>query len=129
MCPQVLVSDAHSLQDPKNKKGLCKADILQRAANVMYFVNRRDEGVTHPRFFNPFPHQALAGILPVRLFFYLFLFSAHSFWTKNTIDEYPTGIRTDVPVEALKCAKYVCAGLVWFESAGQNITSSSRHVA
>ncbi|KAJ7761201.1 hypothetical protein DFH07DRAFT_957292 [Mycena maculata] len=69
----------------KEKKGLYKHPILQKTANVMWFANRRDEGVVHPEFFSPFPVTALALILTV---------------VENTIDEYLTGIRTDVPFTA-----------------------------
>ncbi|KAJ7756535.1 hypothetical protein B0H14DRAFT_3599578, partial [Mycena olivaceomarginata] len=51
----------------------------------MWFANRRDEGPTHPEIFNPLPEEALAALLTV---------------TENTIDEYLTGIRTDVPFTA-----------------------------
>ncbi|KAJ7363069.1 hypothetical protein DFH08DRAFT_842006 [Mycena albidolilacea] len=66
----------------KEKKGLYKAPILQRGANAMWFANRRDEGPSHPEYFSPFPYQGLAAILTA---------------TENTIDEWLTGIRTDVP--------------------------------
>ncbi|KAJ7811472.1 hypothetical protein B0H14DRAFT_3755076, partial [Mycena olivaceomarginata] len=69
----------------KEKKGLYKAPILQRGANAMWFANRRDEGPSHPEYFSPFPYQGLAATLTA---------------TENTIDEWLTGIRTDVPFTA-----------------------------
>ncbi|KAJ7804838.1 hypothetical protein B0H14DRAFT_1610777 [Mycena olivaceomarginata] len=74
-----------AFKDPENKKGLFKHPILQKACNAMWFANRRDEGPTHPEIFNPLPEEALAALLTV---------------TENTIDEYLTGIRTDVPFTA-----------------------------
>ncbi|KAJ7128799.1 hypothetical protein C8R43DRAFT_1134379 [Mycena crocata] len=68
-----------------DKKGLYKHRILQMAINVMWFANRRDEGPCHPEFFQPFPVKGLALVLTV---------------IENTIDEYLTGIRTDVPFTA-----------------------------
>ncbi|KAJ7798810.1 hypothetical protein B0H14DRAFT_2388464 [Mycena olivaceomarginata] len=53
----------------------------------MWFANRRDEGQSHPEIFNPLPEEALAALLTV-------------ICTENTIDEYLTGIRTDVPFTA-----------------------------
>ncbi|KAJ7300438.1 hypothetical protein DFH08DRAFT_979668 [Mycena albidolilacea] len=74
-----------AFKDVKLKKGLFKAPILQRGANAMWFANRRDEGPSHPEFFNPFPYQAVAALLTV---------------VENTIDEYLTGVRIDIPFTA-----------------------------
>ncbi|KAJ6545256.1 hypothetical protein B0H19DRAFT_1167267, partial [Mycena capillaripes] len=72
-------------KDVEQKKGLFKAPILQKGANAIYFANRRDKGITHPAYFNPFLLRGLAGLLAV---------------VDNAIDEYATGIRTDVPFTA-----------------------------
>ncbi|KAF7371540.1 hypothetical protein MVEN_00009000 [Mycena venus] len=74
-----------AFKDPENKKGLFKHPILQKACNTMWFANRRDEGPSHSELFNPLPEEALAALLTV---------------TENTIDEYLTGIRTNVPFTA-----------------------------
>ncbi|KAJ7760107.1 hypothetical protein DFH07DRAFT_717517, partial [Mycena maculata] len=74
-----------AFKDPKEKKGLYKHEIIQRSANVMWFANRRDEGPTHPEFFNPFPVTAFALILAA---------------VENCIDEFLTGVKTDVPFTA-----------------------------
>ncbi|KAJ6492429.1 hypothetical protein C8R47DRAFT_918463, partial [Mycena vitilis] len=69
----------------EQKKGLFKAPLIQKAANVMYYKNRRDEGVAHPDCFNPFRRQGVAAIITT---------------IENTIDEYATGIKTDIPFTA-----------------------------
>ncbi|KAJ7737952.1 hypothetical protein B0H16DRAFT_1761969 [Mycena metata] len=57
----------------------------KKACNAIWFANHRDEGPTSPDLFNPFTREGLAGLLTV---------------IENTIDEYLTGIRTDVPFTA-----------------------------
>ncbi|KAJ7502168.1 hypothetical protein B0H11DRAFT_1712891, partial [Mycena galericulata] len=69
--------------DVKGRKGLYKAKIIQKTANVMWFNNRRDEGATHPELFGPiFPKPAFALLLTA---------------IECCIDEWATGIKTDVP--------------------------------
>ncbi|KAJ6513761.1 hypothetical protein C8R47DRAFT_1286624 [Mycena vitilis] len=74
-----------AFKDVEQKKGLFKAPLIQKAANVMYYKNRRDEGVAHPDCFNPFRRQGVAAIITT---------------IENTIDEYATGIKTDIPFTA-----------------------------
>ncbi|KAJ7024229.1 hypothetical protein C8F04DRAFT_1303043 [Mycena alexandri] len=74
-----------TMKDIKAKKGLFRHPILQKACNAIWFANRRDEGPTSPDLFNPFTREGLAGLLTV---------------IENTIDEYLTGIRTNVPFTA-----------------------------
>ncbi|KAJ7609181.1 hypothetical protein DFH06DRAFT_1371042, partial [Mycena polygramma] len=74
-----------AFKDVEEKKGLFKAPLIQKGANVMYYKNRRDEGVAHPDCFNPFPRQGVAAIITT---------------IENTIDEYATGIKTDIPFTA-----------------------------
>ncbi|KAJ7894480.1 hypothetical protein B0H14DRAFT_3854314 [Mycena olivaceomarginata] len=74
-----------AFKDTERKKGLFKHPILQKGTNAIWFANRRDEGPSHPEIFNPLPEEALAAVLTA---------------TENTIDEYLTGIRTDVPFTA-----------------------------
>ncbi|KAF7344661.1 hypothetical protein MVEN_01626300 [Mycena venus] len=73
-----------AFKDVENKKGLFKHPILQKGCNAMWFANRRDEGPSHPEYFNPLRLETLAALLTCAR-------------TENTIDEYLTGIRTDVP--------------------------------
>ncbi|KAJ7214502.1 hypothetical protein GGX14DRAFT_360216, partial [Mycena pura] len=72
-------------QDTEMKTGLYKAAIIQKVANAMWFANSRDEGPSHPEVFNPFPIKALALVLTA---------------IENTIDEYMTGMRIDIPFTA-----------------------------
>ncbi|KAJ7017891.1 hypothetical protein C8F04DRAFT_1278541 [Mycena alexandri] len=74
-----------TMKDVEGKKGLFKHAILQKSCNAIWFANRRDEGPTAPELFNPLPMETLAGHLTV---------------TENTIDEYLTGTRTDIPFTA-----------------------------
>ncbi|KAJ7094999.1 hypothetical protein C8R44DRAFT_890125 [Mycena epipterygia] len=68
------------------RKGLYKAPIIQKSANLMWFNNRRDEGATHPELFGPaLPKPAFALILSA---------------IECSIDEWATGIKTDVPFTA-----------------------------
>ncbi|KAJ7769469.1 hypothetical protein B0H16DRAFT_1715925 [Mycena metata] len=74
-----------AFKDVDAKTGLYKNPLFQMIINAMWFANRRDEGPRHPDLFNPFPKEAFALVLAV---------------TENNIDEYLTGIRTDVPFTA-----------------------------
>ncbi|KAJ7840202.1 hypothetical protein B0H14DRAFT_2512693 [Mycena olivaceomarginata] len=65
------------------RKGLYKAKIIQKSINQMWFNNRRDEGDTHPELFGPaFPKPAFALVLSA---------------IECSIDEWATGVKTDVP--------------------------------
>ncbi|KAJ6585983.1 hypothetical protein B0H19DRAFT_1111100 [Mycena capillaripes] len=67
-------------------KGLYKAKIIQKSVNQMWFNNRRDEGATHPELFGPvFPRPAFALVLTA---------------IECCIDEWATGVKTDVPFTA-----------------------------
>ncbi|KAJ6536270.1 hypothetical protein B0H19DRAFT_997014 [Mycena capillaripes] len=69
--------------DAATRKGLYKAPIIQKAINQMWFNNRRDEGATHPDLFGPsLPKPAFALVLSA---------------IECSIDEWATGIKTDVP--------------------------------
>ncbi|KAF7335090.1 hypothetical protein MVEN_02259600 [Mycena venus] len=83
-----------AFKDVENKKGLFKHPILQKGCNAMWFANHRDEGPSHPEYFNPLHLETLAALLTC---------------TENTIDsdllgepqfQMLTGIRTDVPFTA-----------------------------
>ncbi|KAJ7235768.1 hypothetical protein C8J57DRAFT_1088707, partial [Mycena rebaudengoi] len=72
--------------DPNRRKGLYKAKIIQKCANVMWFANRKDEGAMYPELFGPiFPRPAFAFILTV---------------LDCGIDEWTTGTKTEVPFTA-----------------------------
>ncbi|KAJ7712831.1 hypothetical protein DFH07DRAFT_763371, partial [Mycena maculata] len=67
----------------KEKTGLYKHTIFQMAVNAMWFANRKDDGPRHPDLFSPsLPVEAFALVLTA---------------VENSIDEYLTGIRMDVP--------------------------------
>ncbi|KAJ7088510.1 hypothetical protein B0H15DRAFT_1022499 [Mycena belliarum] len=69
--------------DAERRKGLYKAKIIQKSANLMWFNNRRDEGAMHPEVFGPIlPKPAFALILSA---------------IECGIDEWATGVKTDVP--------------------------------
>ncbi|KAJ7086938.1 hypothetical protein C8R44DRAFT_650372 [Mycena epipterygia] len=74
-----------TFKDIKSRKGIYRNPILQKTVNVMWFANRRDEGVMYPELFNPFPKQGLGIVLAAGL---------------NLIDEWGTGIRIDIPFTA-----------------------------
>ncbi|KAJ7856440.1 hypothetical protein B0H13DRAFT_1178125 [Mycena leptocephala] len=69
--------------DVEGRKGIYKAKIIQKAVNQMWFNNRRDEGAKHPELLGPiFPKPAFALVLSA---------------IECSIDEWATGIKTDVP--------------------------------
>ncbi|KAF8201297.1 hypothetical protein K438DRAFT_1582366, partial [Mycena galopus ATCC 62051] len=71
---------------PEGCKGLYKANIIQQSTNLMWFSNRRAEGATHPEIFGPaLPKPTLALMLTA---------------VECGIDEWATGIKTDVPFTA-----------------------------
>ncbi|KAJ7447657.1 hypothetical protein FB451DRAFT_1535804 [Mycena latifolia] len=74
-----------TFKDIKERKGIYRHPLFQKAINAMWFANRRDEGPTYPEFFNPFPAEGLALVFTVAV---------------NLIDEWATGIRTDIPFTA-----------------------------
>ncbi|KAH7910152.1 hypothetical protein BJ138DRAFT_1114361 [Hygrophoropsis aurantiaca] len=65
-----------------DRHGIFKAPIFQKATDIMWFANKHNEGVTFPQHFKPFPIVTLALLLTV---------------IENCIDEWATGIRTDIP--------------------------------
>ncbi|KAJ6607120.1 hypothetical protein B0H10DRAFT_2073189 [Mycena sp. CBHHK59/15] len=72
--------------EPTQCRGLYKAKIIQKSVNQMWFNNRRDEGATHPELFGPvFPKPAFALVLTA---------------IECSIDEWATGVKTDVPFTA-----------------------------
>ncbi|KAF8204158.1 hypothetical protein K438DRAFT_1819207 [Mycena galopus ATCC 62051] len=76
---------AHQVNPSKaeGRKGLYKANIIQKATNLMWFGNRRAEGAMHPEIFGPaLPKPTLALVLTA---------------VECGIDEWATGIKTDVP--------------------------------
>ncbi|KAF8183352.1 hypothetical protein K438DRAFT_1767017 [Mycena galopus ATCC 62051] len=76
---------AHQVNPSKaeGRKGLYKANIIQKATNLMWFSNRRAEGALHPEIFGPaLPKPTLALV---------------ECGIECGIDEWATGIKTDVP--------------------------------
>ncbi|KAJ6540408.1 hypothetical protein B0H19DRAFT_915941, partial [Mycena capillaripes] len=71
--------------DPKTRKGIYRAALIQKSINIMWFANSRDEGVSFPEFFNPITKPGLALVLTV---------------AENLIDERLTGIRNNIPFTA-----------------------------
>ncbi|KAF8804477.1 hypothetical protein BYT27DRAFT_7225209 [Phlegmacium glaucopus] len=68
--------------DAMKWKGMYQAKVLQKVVNVMWFRNKQDEGVVHTVQFNPLTVPALALVLAA---------------IECCIDEWITGIRTDIP--------------------------------
>lgn len=50
-------------QDPETRKGIYKHPVLQKAVNVMWFLNKHNEGVVFGDDFSPIPIPALALVL------------------------------------------------------------------
>ncbi|KAJ6553410.1 hypothetical protein B0H19DRAFT_1030322 [Mycena capillaripes] len=71
--------------DPKTRKGIYRAALIQKSISIMWFANSRDEGVTFPEFFNPITKPGLALVLTA---------------AENLIDERLTGIRNNIPFTA-----------------------------
>ncbi|KAJ6510912.1 hypothetical protein C8R45DRAFT_814744, partial [Mycena sanguinolenta] len=72
-----------NLSRADSRKGLYKAEIIQKLTNLVWFPNRRGEGAMHPEMFGPaLPKPALALVLTA---------------IECGIDEWGTGIKTDVP--------------------------------
>jgi Domain of unknown function (DUF6532) len=47
-------------QDPKARTGLYETDLLQKAINIMWFTDAKDEGIVFGHYFNPIPLQTIA---------------------------------------------------------------------
>ncbi|KAG1829731.1 hypothetical protein F4604DRAFT_1947399 [Suillus subluteus] len=52
-----------AFKDWESKKGIYKTELLQLGINVMWFVNRHDEGVVYHEYFNPMPVKVIALVL------------------------------------------------------------------
>ncbi|KAJ7643555.1 hypothetical protein FB45DRAFT_737421, partial [Roridomyces roridus] len=74
-----------SSQDPSTRKGIFRNRAIQKLVNAAFFPNRRAPGASLPEHFDPCPRVALALILTV---------------LENCVDEWATGIRTDIPFTA-----------------------------
>lgn len=60
----VFYSKYQILLDSNGKrKGIYNHPIIQKAVNVMWFKNKRDEGFVYPDLFNPIPVPSIALIL------------------------------------------------------------------
>ncbi|KAF8223383.1 hypothetical protein L208DRAFT_1317082 [Tricholoma matsutake] len=63
-------------------KGLYQSKLIQKVVNAMWFRNKQDKGISYSFYFNPFTIPALALILTA---------------IECCIDEWITGIKTDIP--------------------------------
>ncbi|KAG0704057.1 hypothetical protein DFH29DRAFT_802470, partial [Suillus ampliporus] len=45
------------------KKGIYKTELLQEGINLMWFMNRNDEGIIYYKYFSPVPVRAVALVL------------------------------------------------------------------
>ncbi|KAF8415943.1 hypothetical protein L210DRAFT_3430169 [Boletus edulis BED1] len=64
------------------RSGLYENKIIQKAINISFYKNKRDEGVLYPEYFQPFPMAGVALILTV---------------VEACIDEWSSGDRNDIP--------------------------------
>ncbi|KAI6096639.1 hypothetical protein F5141DRAFT_1011899 [Pisolithus sp. B1] len=64
------------------RRGFLKVPLIQKIINMMWFVNKHDDGVVFHNHFKPFPYPALALVLTV---------------IKCCIDEWMMGMQTDIP--------------------------------
>ncbi|KAF9235432.1 hypothetical protein BU15DRAFT_51404, partial [Melanogaster broomeanus] len=73
-----------SLGDPADdvsRKGLYEHKIIQKAINISFYKDKRDEGVRYPQYFQPFPVAGKALVLTV---------------IEACIDEWSSGERCDI---------------------------------
>ena len=85
------------------RKGIYTHPIIQKAVNKMWFKNKRDEGITYPDYFNPVSVPSIALILTAvsRLLSFPFklysnCFFRYHFQIECNIDEWATGLKTDI---------------------------------
>ncbi|KAG1796856.1 hypothetical protein EV424DRAFT_1274860, partial [Suillus variegatus] len=50
-------------KNPSSKSGIYKTKLLQQGINVMWFLNRSDEGIIYHKYFNPMPVKTIALVL------------------------------------------------------------------
>ncbi|KAJ7634870.1 hypothetical protein FB45DRAFT_865486 [Roridomyces roridus] len=72
-------------RDPSTRTGIFRNRAIQKLVNAAIFPNRRAPGATLPDYFDPLPLVTLALVLTV---------------FDNCVDEWATGIRTDIPFTA-----------------------------
>ncbi|KAG2053499.1 hypothetical protein BDR06DRAFT_972287 [Suillus hirtellus] len=56
-------SSVFAFKDLESKKGIYKTELLQLGINIMWFVNRHNEGIIHHKYFNPMPVKVIALVL------------------------------------------------------------------
>ncbi|KAG6898682.1 hypothetical protein C0993_005158 [Termitomyces sp. T159_Od127] len=86
------------------RKGIYQNEIIQKAVNKMWFQNKRDEGVLYSNMFNPLLVPAIALILTA---------------IECNIDEWSTGIKTDVPFYADDYRETYCKHIESLEVFGE----------
>ena len=91
------------LSDENGKrKGIYSNPIIQKAVNKLWFNNKRDEGVIYQDYFNPISIPSIALILTAVGFFIFFssdklsIYFLHRSQIECNIDEWATGIKTDI---------------------------------
>ncbi|KAI6020919.1 hypothetical protein BKA83DRAFT_19519 [Pisolithus microcarpus] len=72
----------HMAADEGKRRGFLKAPLIQKIVNMMWFANKHDDGVVFHKHYKPFPYLALVLVLMV---------------IECCIDEWMTGMRTDIP--------------------------------
>ncbi|KAG1742961.1 hypothetical protein EDD22DRAFT_851560 [Suillus occidentalis] len=73
-------SFVYKTRSPDGNKGLYSTKIIQKVVNMMWFRDKKDEGVLYPEFYKPFPEVGLALLLTV---------------IESRIDEWSTGSQTN----------------------------------
>ena len=96
------------LQDPalggalEDRRGIYRHPIIQKAINIVWFVNKSDEGVVYSDYFKPISNATIALVLTVvgpspcsiaMAFFNTFLAKI-----QNCLDEWGTGRRIPVAI-------------------------------
>ncbi|KIJ15258.1 hypothetical protein PAXINDRAFT_11800 [Paxillus involutus ATCC 200175] len=84
---QTLGSVTRHLEIPSmmfHAKGLYEHKIIQKAVNMAFYKDKRDEGVQYPQYFEPFPEASMALILTVTQI-------------EACIDKWSSGEQCDIP--------------------------------
>jgi len=84
--------------DNGRRKGIYNNPIIQKAVNKMWFNNKRDEGIVYQDYFNPISIPSIALILTAVsiLFFSYNCFFVYRLQIECNIDEWATGLKTDI---------------------------------
>ncbi|KII83182.1 hypothetical protein PLICRDRAFT_119776, partial [Plicaturopsis crispa FD-325 SS-3] len=77
--------------DPEQQVGLCESRLVQEVINAMWFMNKRDEGVTETAFFDPLPLVTVALVFTV---------------IEHCIDEFSTGTQRETGFSEILCKSH-----------------------